>query len=112
MSDTYDLIAIGSGPNHDRRVNGNQCKHLEALQASPTLPCKFRGMEWNFGHKCAARARRRAGTRGNSATLPPTTPLRTRVAQETAFWAKKPWNISLTIDLGFEIPKTSAVTGP
>ena len=49
---------------------------------------------------------------GITATLPPGTPLRARVAQETAFWAKKPRNISPTIDLGFESPNTSAVTGP
>lgn len=61
------------GCNHDRRVKGNQCKHLAALQASPTLPCKFRGMEWNFGHNCSPTGAQRAEAGG---ILPPGSPRR------------------------------------
>ena len=59
----------GDDDYHDRRVNGNQCKHLAALQASPTLPCSSPELEWHFGHsgaspdecRCVGLPRRAAG---------------------------------------------------
>jgi hypothetical protein len=59
----------------------------------------------------AHRARERPGLR-NTATLPPGTPLRARVAQETAFRAVLRRNIWPKIDLGLKGRPVSDVTGP